>query len=94
VRGAVDAELTERQRQVFVALVLDGVPLDALAVELGSTRNALYKTLFDARRKLRTVLTADGYLDHDEPEHDVPGEMGMLLPLAVWSYSTVMVQVT
>jgi RNA polymerase sigma-70 factor (ECF subfamily) len=65
VRRAVDAELTERQRRVFVALVLDGVPLDALVVELGSNRNAIYKTLFDARRKLRAVLTANGYLDHD-----------------------------
>jgi RNA polymerase sigma-70 factor (ECF subfamily) len=65
VHGAVDAELTERQRRVFVALVLDGTPLDALAVELGTTRNALYKTLFDARRKLRAVLTANGYLDHE-----------------------------
>jgi RNA polymerase sigma-70 factor (ECF subfamily) len=65
VHRAVDAELTERQRRVFVALVLDGVPLDALAVELGATRNAVYKTLFDARRKLRAVLTANGYLDYD-----------------------------
>jgi RNA polymerase sigma-70 factor, ECF subfamily len=65
IRRAVDAELTERQRRVFVALVLDGVPLDALAVELGSSRNAVYKALFDARRKLRAVLTANGYLDHD-----------------------------
>jgi len=65
VRNAVNAELTERQRRVFVALVLDGVPLDALVVELGSTRNAVYKALFDARRKLRAVLTANGYLDHD-----------------------------
>jgi RNA polymerase sigma-70 factor (ECF subfamily) len=39
------------------------VPLDALAVRLGSTRNAIYKTMFDARRKLRAALTANGYLD-------------------------------
>ncbi len=65
VHRAVDAELTERQRRVFVALVLDGIPLDALVVELGTTRGAVYKTLFDARRKLRAVLTANGYLDHE-----------------------------
>jgi len=46
-----------------VAIVLDGVPLDALAVRLGSTRNAIYKTMFDARRKLRAALAATGYLD-------------------------------
>ena len=63
VRRAVDEQLTPRQRQVFVALVLDGVPLDALAVRLGSTRNAIYKTMFDARRKLRVALAANGYLD-------------------------------
>jgi len=63
VRRAVEEELTERQRQVFVALVLNGVPLDALAAELGSTRNAIYKTMFDARRKLRAALAANGYLD-------------------------------
>jgi RNA polymerase sigma-70 factor (ECF subfamily) len=63
VRRAVDEQLTPRQRQVFVAIVLDGVPLDALAVRLGSTRNAIYKTMFDARRKLRAALAADGYLD-------------------------------
>jgi RNA polymerase sigma-70 factor, ECF subfamily len=34
-----------------------------LAAELGSTRNAIYKTMFDARRKLRAALAANGYLD-------------------------------
>ncbi len=62
LRRAVDEELTARQRQIFVAIVLDGVPLDALVAQLGSTRNAIYKTLFDARRKLRAALVANGYL--------------------------------
>ena len=65
VRHAVDEQLTARQRQIFVAIVLNGVPLDALAIELGSTRNAIYKTMFDARRKLRAALAANGYLDDD-----------------------------
>ena len=46
--------LTEHQREVLVALTLNGVPLDVLAERLGTTRGALYKTLHDARRKLRT----------------------------------------
>ena len=46
-------------------IVLNGVPLDALVVELGSNRNAIYKTLFDARRKLRAALVTHGYLDDD-----------------------------
>ena len=65
LRRAVDTELTSRQRQVFVAIVVNAVPLDALVVELGSNRNAIYKTLFDARRKLRAVLAANGYMGHD-----------------------------
>ena len=67
LRRAVDDTLTPRQRQVFVAIVLNGVPLDALVLELGSSRNAIYKVLFDARRKLRSVLVANGYLRDDSP---------------------------
>jgi len=62
---AVDEQLTARQRQVFVAIVLNQVPLDTLVIELASNRNAIYKTLFDARRKLRAVLAADGYIGND-----------------------------
>jgi RNA polymerase sigma-70 factor, ECF subfamily len=50
---------------MFVAIVVNGVPLDALVVRLGSNRNAIYKMMFDARRKLRAALAANGYLDHD-----------------------------
>jgi RNA polymerase sigma-70 factor (ECF subfamily) len=62
---AVDDELTEHQRRIFVALVLNATPLDALVVELDSTRNAIYKALFDARRKLRAALVANGYISQD-----------------------------
>jgi RNA polymerase sigma-70 factor, ECF subfamily len=65
LRRAVDEELTARQRSVFVAIVLNGVPLDALVIELASNRNAIYKTLFDARRKLRAALAANGYVGDD-----------------------------
>ncbi len=67
LRRAVEQELTARQRRVFVAIVLNAVPLDALVIELDSNRNAIYKALFDARRKLRASLAANGYLDHDTP---------------------------
>jgi len=53
LQHAVRTELTDRQREVFCALALNGVPIDVLAERLGSTRGALYKTLHDARRKLR-----------------------------------------
>jgi RNA polymerase sigma-70 factor (ECF subfamily) len=63
LRVAVETQLSERQRRIFEAIVLDEVPLDVLVVELGSNRNAIYKTLFDARRKLRAALVANGHLD-------------------------------
>ena len=62
----MEEDLTEHQRRIFTAIVLDAVPLDALAAELGSSRNAIYKTMFDVRRKLRASLVASGYL-HDNP---------------------------
>ena len=62
LRRAVNEELTPRQRDVFVAIVLNDVPLDALVLQLASSRNAIYKMLFDARRKLRAALDANGYL--------------------------------
>jgi RNA polymerase sigma-70 factor, ECF subfamily len=60
-------ELTPHQRQVFVALALNEVPIDVLAERLDSNRGALYKTLHDARRKLRHELSASGLAlpDHD-----------------------------
>jgi RNA polymerase sigma-70 factor (ECF subfamily) len=63
VRRVVDHEMTSHQRRVFVAIVVDGIPLDALAAELGLRRNAVYKVIFDARRKIRRALVANGYLE-------------------------------
>lgn len=62
VSAAVAESLSDRQRLVFVATVLNGMPIDVLADQLGSTHNALYKVLFDARKKLRAALVAGGYL--------------------------------
>jgi RNA polymerase sigma-70 factor, ECF subfamily len=60
IRKAVGDVLTPRQRQVLVALVLNGVPIDVVAERLDTTRGALYKTLHDARRKLREHLEGQG----------------------------------
>ena len=65
LRAAVDEVLSDRQRRIFEALVLNAVPLDVLVVELDSNRNAIYKSLFDARRKLRAELVANGHMDPD-----------------------------
>jgi RNA polymerase sigma-70 factor, ECF subfamily len=67
LRDAIKSSLTPHQRQVFVALALNEVPIDVLAERLDTNRGALYKTLHDARRKLRTELEASG---HARPGQD------------------------
>lgn len=65
IRRAVETTLTERQRQMFVDIVVKGIPLDALVIKLGVNRNAVYKAVFEARRKIREFLVANEYLtDH------------------------------
>jgi len=56
VQQAINDVLTPHQRRVLIALALNGVPIDVLADRLNTNRNALYKTLHDARRKLRKHL--------------------------------------
>lgn len=70
VEVAIAEELTAHQRRILLALVVEQVPIDVLADRLGSTRNALYKTLHDARRRLRTALIASGHLDN-HPDRSV-----------------------
>ena len=60
VRDAIAEVLTPHQRAVLVALTLNDVPVDVLAERRDTTRGALYKTLHDARRKLRERLAQDG----------------------------------
>lgn len=61
VRRVVDEELTAHQRRVFTAIVVDEIPLDAVAAWLGPRRNAVYKVIFDPRHKIRRALVASGY---------------------------------
>ena len=56
LQEAINEILTPHQRRVLVALAVNGVPIDVLAERLNTTRGALYKTLHDARRKLRAHL--------------------------------------
>jgi RNA polymerase sigma-70 factor (ECF subfamily) len=56
LQHAIQELLTPHQRQILVAVALNGVPIDVLAERLNTTRGALYKTLHDARRKLREHL--------------------------------------
>jgi RNA polymerase sigma-70 factor (ECF subfamily) len=58
LKCGIDRVLTPHQRTVFVALALNGVPVDVLAERMGTTRGALYKTLHEARGRLRAHLEA------------------------------------
>lgn len=68
LQRAIAQTLTAHQRRVAVALLIDGVPIDVLAERLGTNRNALYKTLHDARQRLRADLIARGFLRAPEPK--------------------------
>jgi len=61
IGAAIEASLTPHQRRILVAVTLEDVPIDVLAERLNSTRGALYKTLHDARRKLRARLAEKGF---------------------------------
>ena len=71
VEAAIARDLTPHQRRVVLALLVEEVPIDVLAERLGSTRNALYKTLHDARRRLRTALVDSGHLEI-RPDRSTP----------------------
>jgi RNA polymerase sigma-70 factor, ECF subfamily len=58
LKEAIEGDLTPHQREVLVAATLNDVPIDVLAERLGATRGALYKTIHDARRRLRFALAA------------------------------------
>jgi RNA polymerase sigma-70 factor (ECF subfamily) len=68
LRRAIDEQLTERQRFIFQSVTMDEVPTDVLAERLGTTRGAIYKTLHDARAKLRRALEESGHQDRGRGE--------------------------
>ncbi|MGH2992029.1 MAG: RNA polymerase sigma factor [Solirubrobacterales bacterium] len=69
LQEAIHSDLSPHQREVFVAATLNDVPIDVLADRLDTSRGALYKTIHDARRKLRAALDARG-LSVGEYVHD------------------------
>lgn len=58
-------ELTDRQRQALVAAEIEGMPLEEVARRMGTNRNALYKLLHDARRRLKRRMIAEGISPQD-----------------------------
>jgi RNA polymerase sigma-70 factor (ECF subfamily) len=65
---AIENDLSAHQRRVLVSVTLNGIPIDVLAERMDSTRGALYKTLHDARRRLRASLQAQGLSIDPEQE--------------------------
>ncbi|MEM1096333.1 MAG: sigma-70 family RNA polymerase sigma factor [Bacteroidota bacterium] len=68
VEQVIAEDLSERQRQALTGVVIQGMPVEVVAERLGSNRNALYKLIFDARKRLRKGLedrglTPEGILD-------------------------------
>lgn len=61
IRDVIEHDLTEKQRRVLVLMVFNEVPMDEVVRYLGTNRNAIYKMLHDARRKLKSGLQARGF---------------------------------
>jgi RNA polymerase sigma-70 factor, ECF subfamily len=60
LRRIIDEELTDRQREAVVAVILEGMPIAEVARRMGTNQNALYKLLHDARKKLKLRMEAAG----------------------------------
>jgi RNA polymerase sigma-70 factor (ECF subfamily) len=65
LRRMIDEELTDRQREVVVAVILEGMPIAEVARRMGTNQNALYKLLHDARKKLKQRMEAAGLSPQD-----------------------------
>lgn len=61
IREVIEHDLTDKQRHVLIMMVFNEVPMDELVRQLGTNRNAIYKLLHDARRKLKYGLQARGF---------------------------------
>jgi RNA polymerase sigma-70 factor, ECF subfamily len=65
LRRTIDEELTDRQREAVVAVILEGMPIAEVARRMGTNQNALYKLLHDARKKLKLRMEAAGLSPQD-----------------------------
>jgi len=65
VEHIIQHELSERQRTVLLAMINEDTSVEELAEQMGTNRNALYKVLHDARKKLLGLLYAEGFTAED-----------------------------
>jgi RNA polymerase sigma-70 factor (ECF subfamily) len=61
IQDVIENELTEKQRRVLFMMVFNDIPMDEVVRHLGVNRNAIYKMLHDARRKLKNGLHSRGF---------------------------------
>ncbi|HKR69695.1 MAG TPA: hypothetical protein VJT16_12715 [Streptosporangiaceae bacterium] len=81
VRRAADRELTASQRSIFAAVTLGDLPPEALTSGLGPDRSAIYRGLFEARRRVGARLAADGILDTEDRPRRPTRHVAWLRPL-------------
>ena len=60
IQQIINVELTPSQRSVMMAVIVQGVPMEEVARRMGSNRNAVYKMMHDARKKLKSKLETIG----------------------------------
>jgi len=65
VERLIMSDLTPRQRQVMIAIIKGGMPINEVADRIGTNPNALYKMLHDARKRLKQRLEEEGYSTHE-----------------------------
>ena len=65
LQRVISEELTDKQREVLVATRIHGMPLEEVARRMGTNRNALYKLLHDARKRLKSRLEEEGLSPED-----------------------------
>ena len=66
LRRCIAECLTPHQQRILIAIAVEGIPIDVIADRLHTTRNTVYKTLHDARKRLREALIAQGYIQTAE----------------------------
>lgn len=65
LKRLIASELTDKQRQALIAVRIQGIPLEEVARRMGTNRNALYKLLHDARKRLKSRMEAEGLSPED-----------------------------
>lgn len=61
IQQVICEELSERQRLVVKLMIFEEVPMDVVTERFNTNRNAVYKMLHDARKRIRRGLEANGY---------------------------------